>query len=684
MRATLFLTLALAACPPPLTVPRTETDSDSPTNDPVWAPVRTVRVTLGGAPAADVRITQGGSPRSFFTGPDGTVEVALDLGVPGDVALHASHPDARIEAVQLYPGDTGPVDIALRRFLTRDNLEYRFQDPGTPTRRDTTAQCGHCHGRIMDAWYGSAHAGAASNPTVHELYAGTVSARSEADCTALGGVWAPGLVPGTAAPGLRCYLGSNVLAAIDPSCAPNCDGRTTATAGCADCHAPGIDGQLGGRDLLQATGLAFDHGVHCDICHKVERVDRAGAVPGVGGSLKVLRPSEPLDGVLGPWEPLMFGPRHDNANPRMGNTSREHFTNGELCFGCHEYAAAPLVPGGGVDNERWSEGKLPVHTTWSEWRDGPFGGKVACNACHMPPEPLALNSADLEHLGPETRPGIPTGWPRPPGSVRSHSFLGPRSEDAALLRLAAALDLNVRRAEGILHVQAKVSNVGAGHRIPTGEPGRLVVLRVEATCEGETLPVAGGDVVPPWVGAEASLAAGNDPRRWPGLTVGDRVAALVADGWREDDGWGFFGSGPADSRGLPRWRRAGEAVVRSVDGGVALFDPPLPEGEVYVKNPPRTLDLGGPGWAAGAPGHAFARVLRGNDGREMVPHPWAVDITSDNRLAPGRSATTEHQFLDLCEKPQVQARLIWRAHPPWLAAEKRWENDAIVMAEATW
>ena len=47
-----------------------------------------------------------------------------------------------------------------------------------------------------------------------------------------------------------------------------CDTVATEFGGCADCHAPAINGRLGGRDLLEATDFSYDYGVHCDFCHE--------------------------------------------------------------------------------------------------------------------------------------------------------------------------------------------------------------------------------------------------------------------------------------------------------------------------------------------------------------------------------------------------------------------------------
>ena len=46
---------------------------------------------------------------------------------------------------------------------------------------------------------------------------------------------------------------------MNPSCVGGvaCELDATAFGACADCHAPGIDGVLGGRSLLEAAGFAL-------------------------------------------------------------------------------------------------------------------------------------------------------------------------------------------------------------------------------------------------------------------------------------------------------------------------------------------------------------------------------------------------------------------------------------------
>ena len=92
----------------------------------------------------------------------------------------------------------------------------------------------------------------------------------------------------------RCYVGPGTLLDLNEDCGVDgsCDESPEQTGQCADCHAPGIDGELGGRDLLEATELSYDYGVHCDVCHRTDAVDPDAASPGVAGKLMLTRPSE--------------------------------------------------------------------------------------------------------------------------------------------------------------------------------------------------------------------------------------------------------------------------------------------------------------------------------------------------------------------------------------------------------
>ncbi len=669
------IALLLACGPPP---PPAPTASPPPTGDSgaVAPPVSErieVWVTLDGEPVEGAWVGIGGGDHAY-TGPDGRAQLWLG---DGDRVI-ASHPEARTLSVPATDG----ARVELTRFATEDNPAYVFQDPGIPGERGTTAQCGHCHASMLVDWAASPHRTSASNPVVHDVFAGT-SRHTDADaCAQAGGRWLEGLEPGTRVPTGRCYLGAGTLPDLNPHCGDtvSCDTVATDTGGCADCHAPGIDGPVGGRSLLDATGRAYSEGIHCDVCHKVERVD-LGAAPGIAGALQLLRPSEPSTMVGFDWAPLTFGPLPDVPNPRMGAVPREHFREAVFCAGCHESVQPALIPGQSLDPARWPDG-LPVHSTYSEWAAGPYAPESPCQSCHMPPETRYGNAADLDLETPLI--GVASGWFRAPGATRRHLWDGPRG-DGPLLRLAAALDLETRIEEDDFVVDVTTTNVGAGHAIPTGEPMRSMILVVEARCDGEPLAPSGGDVVPDFGGALDQKAAGEDWTRWPGAQVGQLLRVVEEGPPRDYTGPLRFGDGSfsPEEKGLRVERYVGTSTIVGLDGDRVLLDRPLPEGDrVYRVDGAGLPDDGEPSRAwAGAPGFAFARVLVDAENQRQVPHHRAVDIAVDNRIPPLSSVTTTHRFSSDCAAPTAHARLIHRPYPLREAHRRGWDAQDRLMAE---
>lgn len=708
LRTSLLGALVLASCsgdpivPPPRDGGVVETPRDGGTRDAGEEDAGTIRdaglrdggaldelvvlVTLDGAPIEGATIKQGGADREWQTDADGRAIVDLDENAYGSLGIVASHPDARMRAADPVE-TTGFVQIDLERFDRSDNEAYPYGDPGEPTRRDSTAQCAHCHTTINEDWFASPHRTAAKNGRVHDAYAGAAEAfDSEASCLANGGRWREGLEPGTGQPAFRCYIGDGALEAVNPSCteAP-CEQTATNHADCADCHAPAIPGPLGGRDLLEATDFAYEYGVSCDTCHRVEQVDLAQPA-GVAGRLRFLRPSEEGSIALGAggFLPLTFGPSKDSPNPRMGGVPREHFREATLCAGCHEHETAPMRSGDTIDPARWPSGALPIQSTYSEWSDGPMSPSMPCQECHMPPAAERMNGADLQNLS-DAVIGITGGWRRAPGEVREHAWYGPRQPSSRMLELAAAVFVAPRVNGGVLEADVTVKNVGAGHAIPTGEPMRTIVLAVEARCGDTPLPAIGGDAVPAFGGALATKDASGDWFDWPGAQIGDvvRVVRRVG-GFHDYEGPLSFGDGtrtPAQ-RGLPIEDVAGSATITAVSGTSVTFDRTLPSGDVaYLVRGAAVPVEGAPAaMLAGAPGFAFARVLVDRDGRRS-PHFVAVDVTSDNRLMPQASFTTTHRFTTSCADPVVHARLAYRSYPHSLARARGWSNPDQMMVE---
>jgi hypothetical protein len=509
----------------------------------------------------------------------------------------------------------------------------------------------------------------------------------------------------------RCYLGDGALQYANPQCDDGpCDFEATAFGDCAGCHAPAIDGELQHRNLLDAEGIAWQYGVSCDVCHRVESVIPFGE-PGVNGALRLHRPSEPGPASLGAngLLPLSFGPSYDVPNPRMGVVQRDHYRNGELCSGCHQHDAAPFSLAGGIDLNRWPDGRLPIQSTWREWLDGPLGELVSCNSCHMPPNPEAANTQDVQALG-AVALGIPGGWLRAPGEVRHHSWLGPRSDDPRMLRQAAALFIAKDLQGEQLTARVTVRNAGAGHAIPTGEAMRSLILLVEASCDGVVQPATGGHVVPTLGGVIAERSAPDPLLEFPQARPGDRIRLLHTDGWIDYRGFGPFGdgvfSGPA--LGLPNQQFVAELVVwqasqgggpvqvtRNIDATGAPVPPSPSEQQQItqwlersdsallvtpsaVPSRDRPMQMWG-----GFPGFTFARVMASEAGALQVPHYRAVDVVRDNRLLPQEDFTTTHVFQVSCAEPVVTATLLHRRFPFWLNLQRGWDTDDRLMSRVS-
>ena len=267
-------------------------------------------------------------------------------------------------------------------------------------------------------------------------------------------------------------------------------------------------------------------------------------------------------------------------------------------------------------------------------------------------------------------------------------WVGPRSPDVQdMLGLAALVQLNTSWEGTEWVVEATVSNVGAGHAIPTGEPSRQLVLAVQADCGGPALPPTGGDVLPAFAGSFDRKEAAEDWSLWPDAQIGQRIRVVQRTGaWHDYTGTGPFGDGTFDAaaKGLPVEHWVGERTITAVAGDTVTLDAPLPAGDVAYRLPAATLPTDGAPIQplAGAPGFAFARVLTDASGREMVPHHAAVDVRSDNRILPQDNWTSTHRFDgSSCPTPTARAVLVHRAFPYAQAVEKGWAVSESTMAE---
>ncbi|WP_437636517.1 hypothetical protein [Sorangium sp. So ce854] len=673
-------------------------------------------VTDGAAPLGGALVMQAGGEPAMVTGPDGAFAVEISRDIPGKPTVVAAKVGYRSDGIEIELLPDGPVEIALRYVSPPDNaLGYGYGDPGDGDPHNSTKFCDHCHTTLVAQFLESGHARSARSPLLQAVYAGVSMAHEdEASCTAAGGRWKAGRVPGSEGEAaMRCYVGGGVLPDLNRSCGgeagPSCDDpalpaadRPAAFGGCADCHAAGMDGPAGGRDLLEATGIAFEKGNHCDACHKVRDVDLSRP-PGVAGALVIQRPRERISAdPASKLAQVMFGPRPDVPSKFMGGSYQPKFSTSEFCGGCHEQKQAALLPGAALDPARWPDG-LPIHETFSEWAGSSWNRPESqCQSCHMPEERSLKSSVDLTD---ETNASIELGFVRPQGTVLSHAFLGPLDGAPRLLR--EALEVRVAAAtaaSGELAVEVAVVSGLAGHAVPTGEPMRALVLLVTAEACGALMAPSRGMTVNDTGGALAEGRVGGDAGfsgaalTWPAgaarARAGDVVRVVRPTGDHDDyTGVGRFADpslDPAD-KGLEIRAPVGEARVVSAGGGAIALSGEIAaqDGDlVYLGAPlPAAHADGQPAAAfAGAAGYTFAKVLVDPAGARHAPQHRAVDIASDNRIAPGSFALTSHGFAIPagCDVANVTATLLYRPVPLALARERGVSARDYLVDSAFW
>jgi hypothetical protein len=214
---------------------------------------------------------------------------------------------------------------------------------------------------------------------------------------------------------------------------------------CVACHAPiaVLAGEVKpGQDFK--VGELSQKGVQCDFCHTVS------GGKGIGNAAAVSSPG-----------PIKRGPFPDSESPAHETAFSELHTRAEFCGACHDV----YHPVNG----------LPLEKTYTEWYEGPYPGRgVKCQDCHMTPgitrfQPnpgaAAFTGPKREHIWTHNIVGA---------NVSMAALLGFKGHsESALKRLRSAATLQIltpagTRAGEIATFRVKVTNVGAGHYLPTG------------------------------------------------------------------------------------------------------------------------------------------------------------------------------------------------------------------------
>ncbi|HEY1284298.1 MAG TPA: multiheme c-type cytochrome, partial [Steroidobacteraceae bacterium] len=212
---------------------------------------------------------------------------------------------------------------------------------------------------------------------------------------------------------------------------------------CMGCHTPiGVvtrEASPGGKGMSEAA----NRGVQCEVCHNVSRTS------GIGNGSYVLTPK--LHG-----RPLKFGPFKDAISPIHDTAFSKLHTQSEFCGDCHD-VTHPF-------------NRLPVERTYSEWHDSTYASEgVQCQDCHMKPvrgraTPI---SKERDRIYTHYFVGGNALVTRLLGSEVHGQHAEAMLKSAATVKILAPAAL---RAVAANVVQVRVTNVGAGHKLPTGFP----------------------------------------------------------------------------------------------------------------------------------------------------------------------------------------------------------------------
>lgn len=285
--------------------------------------------------------------------------------------------------------------------------------PITPDQFEEPVVCSGCHSDIFKQWKGSMHANAFIDPVFQALWKiGAKETQGMTD-TLCGG----------------CHAGVGVLS----------------------------------NDLVfkngefQTSDIAKE-GVHCDLCHTVVR-----------SSFKETPTFEPQNAslVLSPGD-VKRGPYKDSESPHHETAYSELHTKSEFCANCHQVYHP-------VSN-------FHIERTYDEWKYSVYAQKgIQCQDCHMMPVEKAIEAART--LKKPVNPGKPCVMGPDRENMFTHEFVGANFTVPTLLnhkdhagiaveRLKSAATLDIIstdkvKAGTLAEIKVKVTNVGAGHNLPT-------------------------------------------------------------------------------------------------------------------------------------------------------------------------------------------------------------------------
>lgn len=394
-------------------------------------------------PIVGAKVTLQASLSKTFTLGDGSFELNVPAGANRVIVGAAK---GFFNSGVTVSSPTSGIQIILPSVPQDNDPAYQFFDP---------QYCGICHPNQFMEWSDTPMFNAGVNTWVHDIYNGTGT---------------PGGMGGFV------YTRDSIFAPTNPN------------SECASCHQPEswIHTPFSRMQGPQDSGypnIAAEHGISCDICHKVADVDVSKInFPGIfPGAVTFTRPQGPTVHQI---EYGLLGDTTVNY-PSMMRASYQPQLMAEVCGVCHQDRSDP-------DENHTYTGPIS-EPTYLEWLSSPYSDPVSpfyanCVTCHMPPTGA---TTICEALNPPLE--------RDPSTIHSHSIRGTTPQ---FLENALTMTMQTAVVGSALNINVTLANNLTGHHVPTGVTTRNMILLVEAWPAGgdpivDLLPFVGTQTVHP-------------------------------------------------------------------------------------------------------------------------------------------------------------------------------------------